>query len=613
MVGKFSLSDQYKKRYFALRELTSLLWNTNPSYCIFIVFIEVIQGIIPLGFAWITKLIFNILEDTNASNSLNTQNRIILLILIQVGLIAIQKVLQLLSSYFNANLGRELGLSVQKTVFEKINSLEGLKQFEDSNFYTNMQLAAQGAQQGPLQMINILLSSVRGISTLMAFLGTLFALNPILACLIVVSVIPSSYNELSISHQRVNLSKSITLKERLASYYQYILSSAQFGKEIRLLHLGNYFIKCWNLIMQEIKTAQIKQLRRELISQTVMVQIGNLANGVAFAFVSIYALRGLLSIGDVTLYLSAVGSIQGALLTLSSSIASTEENLLFFNYYFELLNFPQPIELRKNPLPIQSLRSGIEIRNLFFRYDSSLPWVLKDLNLFIPKGKCVALVGLNGAGKTTLVKLLTRLYDPIDGKILWDGVDIKNFHPQKYRKQLGVVLQDFAHFDLTTQINIAIGDVDLLEKSDSSLNNKVVQAAIKAGIHTTISKWPNGYQTILSRWLSEDDNGIELSGGEWQKIALSRMFVRKTELLILDEPTAALDAQAEVRLFDRFLNLIKDQTSLIISHRLGTVRLADYIAVLDDGKVIEFGTHDYLIRVGGRYAELFNTQSKNYQ
>jgi ATP-binding cassette, subfamily B, bacterial len=240
--------------------------------------------------------------------------------------------------------------------------------------------------------------------------------------------------------------------------------------------------------------------------------------------------------------------------------------------------------------------------------------VLRSIDLNFPAGKCLALVGLNGAGKTTLVKLLTRLYDPIEGQILWDGVDICEFDPVELRSRMGAIFQDFVRFDLAAFENIALGDVSKLSNGSKPFVEKLArEAARKAGIHDTIEKLPQGYDTILSRWLAEDGHGVDLSGGEWQKIALARMFMRDADLLILDEPTAALDVQAEYDIYSRFVELMSSKTSLLISHRFSTVRMADVIAVLEDGSIIEYGGHEELLARAGTYAKLYNMQADRYR
>jgi ATP-binding cassette subfamily B protein len=317
----------------------------------------------------------------------------------------------------------------------------------------------------------------------------------------------------------------------------------------------------------------------------------------------------------VTLYTAAVASVQGALSGIVYAFGNIHESALFFSRYTELMALPQPITIPAEPQPAAPLRDALELRGVSFRYSANHPWVLKNVSLTIPAGSCLALVGLNGAGKTTLVKLLTRMYDPTEGQILWDGVDLREFDPAELRGRMGAIFQDFVHYDLTAYENIALGDVSLLPSPTRRwAGGEVELAAQKAGIHKAITALPHGYDTVLSRWLAEEGQGADLSGGEWQKLALARLFVRESaSLLILDEPTAALDAQAEYDVYSRFVDLVAGRTSLLISHRFSTVRMADAIAVLEDGRIVEYGSHAELIARGETYARLYNMQAERYR
>lgn len=284
------------------------------------------------------------------------------------------------------------------------------------------------------------------------------------------------------------------------------------------------------------------------------------------------------------------------------------EGMLFFKQYTALLNMEQPLVVTSTPRPMPPLTQGITFRDVSFRYGKEHPWALRHVDLFLPANRCLALVGLNGAGKTTLVKLLARLYDPTEGQILWDGIDLREFDPLAYRQRLGAIFQDFSRYELSVQENIGLGNLERIEERSS-----IQKAAIKAGIHAHIERLPQDYHSLLSRWLAEKQAGVDFSGGEWQKLALARMFVRDAEMLVLDEPTASLDAQAEYDLYCHFKELMQGHTCLLITHRFSTARMADLIAVLQDGHIREYGTHDALLACSGAYAQLYDMQAGSYR
>jgi ATP-binding cassette subfamily B protein len=293
---------------------------------------------------------------------------------------------------------------------------------------------------------------------------------------------------------------------------------------------------------------------------------------------------GGLSIGDVILYLSAVRAIQGAMAAMVLALSSIDEHLLLFSRFRWLMLLPQPISVQAVPRSIPPLSYGVQLEDVWFRYTDGHPWVLKGANLFIPAGKCVALTGRNGAGKATLMKLLTRLHEPTQGRIRWDGIDIREFDPDTYRRHLGVILQDPFHYALTAHENIGLGEVSEIDNVP-----RVKWAAAKACVHDNIAGLPHGFETILSRWLDEDGKGSDLSGGEWQRVAVARLFMREPDLVILDEPLTLLDARAEIEIGSQLTEWTKNRTTLLVSHRPAVINRADIIAVLENGRIIDLG------------------------
>jgi ATP-binding cassette, subfamily B, bacterial len=324
----------------------------------------------------------------------------------------------------------------------------------------------------------------------------------------------------------------------------------------------------------------------------------------AFFFILLGIFNRQLSVGDIALYSSALAGVQTGIVTLVRAIGQTSEVHLFFAQYENLQKMPQPVRISDNPRPLSPLCRGIEFKDVWFRYSDDAPWVLQGISFTIPAHQCLALVGVNGAGKSTLVKLITRLYDPTQGQILWDGVDIREFDVAGYRRRLSTVFQDFVRYQLPVWENIGLGDVPHIDRRE-----QIMTAARQADIAGRIDALPNGYETQLSRWLARGQTGTDLSGGEWQKIAIARAFMRPADLILLDEPTAALDSETESRLVQLLTQLKAGRTSLLISHRFSTVKLADWIVVMEDGQVSECGSHAQLMAAEKLYYRMYTAQA----
>lgn len=609
-----SLKLKEKRQAFSvtlrtLPQMARLLLRTQPWYVLALIVIQAVQGLVPLLTAWLTKELFDLLAHTIQQRQAAASALPLLLLLLaaQAGTFLLSQTLAAPGQYFQHRLNLTLSLSLKTSMYEKIAGFVGLTYFEDADFYNKIEVITNHAQIGPQQLLSTSITLFESCVTLGSFLGVLLAFQPALALIILLAVFPQLYAQLRLGNQRFQLILSSTIKERLADYYGQVLSWITFAKEVRLFTLGPYFLRKYTRTLEEINQAKVTQHRRELRWNVLLATLAALVSGGMSLYVTLQTFSGSLSLGDLALYTSAVASLQTTLFSLVLALTNVPESVRFFREYTSLLALPQPLPVSPTPRPVAPLSTGITLHDVSFRYSEQHPWILRHVDLFLPARQCLALVGLNGAGKTTLVKLLARLYDPTEGQILWDGTDIRGFDPGELRQHLGAIFQDFAHYDLSVHENIGLGNVSLMEDCDS-----IEEAARKVGIHERIERLPLGYESILSRVLANPAESVDFSGGEWQKLALARMFLRNADLLILDEPTASLDAQAEYELYQQFRQLVCGRTCLLITHRFSTVRMVDYIAVLENGRISEYGTHAELLARQGTYAALYSMQAESY-
>lgn len=601
-----------QRSLIALHEMFQLCWKSQPLSFAMLTLFEVTKGLLPLGIAWLTKSIFDQL-----ARQIEAEKTIVLAadFLPSIGglaaLMLLSQIVTPLARAIQQDLGRQLTLAVEMNVYAKINSIHGLEPFEDPELYSIIGLTSQYVQQGPMQILAAWSVLTPGLISLIGFIGLVTALSPVLASIVALSMLPQLYAQLRLGWRRFGLMVKNTHQEQFADYCRSVLSLVDFAKEVRLFNVGEYFLSRLQQTVSSIMKQQRAQSRQELAWQLGLSTLSTSIAVGALIYVVQTAFTGQITIGDVALYITAVAVIQSTLLDCIFAIAGLYEGVLFHHQYSKLMHIKQPVAVVSPSLSVPPLRDEIRFCNVSFRYSDEHHWVLHGVNLSITAGKCTALVGLNGAGKTTLVKLLARFYDPTGGIILWDGVDIRQFDPTSLRQRLGAIFQDFVQYNLTAHENIALGDIRFVAD-----RQRVVAAALQAGADAAIRRLPRDYDTLLSRWLAGDNPdavGAELSGGEWQKVALARLFMRDADVLILDEPTAALDAQAEYELYQRFRTLMAGRTSLLIAHRFSTVRMADLIAVLEDGRITEVGSHATLVVQNGTYAQLYAKQAAPFQ
>jgi ATP-binding cassette subfamily B protein len=490
-------------------------------------------------------------------------------------------------------------------IIRKALSLD-LQFFEDPAFYDTLQNARRQADTSALTIVNSTFQLVQQIITLMSLVVLLVRFSPWLAVIVFVSAIPAFLSQSQYAERAFRAVTRRAPESRLLNYLELLLTGNDTVKEIKLFGLGEPLLKRYQALFTQFYQEDRAIAERRTIAGLGWGLLSTLAYYGSYAWIILRTIGGLITLGDMTMFLSIFRQSQGSIRLLLDSLNRMYESNLFLDNLMTYLQLePRLVSPPGGRIAPEPILTGIEFRHVSFRYPGSDVDVLRDINLKIQPGERIALVGLNGAGKTTLIKLLTRLYDPTHGQVLLDGVDLREYDLKSLHQRFGVIFQDFVRYQFTVGENIGFGQVDALADL-----GRIKDAADRGGAASIIEDMPEGYDTMLGRrW----EKGQELSGGQWQKIALARAFMRRAEVLVLDEPTSALDAEAEYEVFRRFGELVEGRIAVLISHRFSTVRMADRIAVLSAGRIIELGSHSELMQLDGAYARLFNLQAEGYR
>lgn len=565
-------------------------------------------GVVPIVTAWSTKVLLDGLAAGGAWAALLPWAVALAVAGLFTGLLPVG------SRYLKQRLDRAVAVLTMDRLYRAMSRLTGMARLEDPGFRDRLRLAQQTGRSGPGQLVDDGFGAAAATLTMGGFLGTLLVTNAGMAVVVLLAAVPALLAHLRLSRARAQVMWSLAPVERREVFYADLLASLDAAKELRLLGLGDLFRTRMLVELTAAHAAVDGQDRRDARTHGLLAGLTALVSAGGLVWSVWLAAEGGLSIGDVAMFVAAVGGVQGALQSLVASLASAHHSVLLFHHYQEIESQPSDLPVPVAPQAVPPLRSGIELRDVWFRYAEDQPWVLRGVNLTIPHGHSLALVGLNGAGKSTMVKLLCRFYDPVRGAILWDGVDLREVPVEELRARIGAVFQDYMCYDLSAAENVGLGDVSYLDDRD-----RVIAAARRAGAHDIVAALPKGYDTLLSRMFFDEEDredpetGVLLSGGQWQRLALARAFLRDhRDLMILDEPSSGLDAEAEHEVHSSLRRHRDGATSVLISHRLGAVRDANLIAVLADGRVTELGTHDELIARSGKYARLFRLQASGY-
>ncbi|MBK7665101.1 MAG: ABC transporter ATP-binding protein [Sterolibacteriaceae bacterium] len=578
-----------------------LVWNAAPRWTVASFCLLAIQSVVPLGTLYLFKLIVDSLTGPAGTNA---AAEIPILILLALALALLGNLCGALLGHVSTIQAHLVADNMQRVVQTKSIDMD-LAYYENPQYFDKLHRAQREAPTRPIRIVDGLTQVARNSLTLLGALAMLLLFHWGVVAALLAASIPVVYFRLQHAERLYELDRQKTLSDRTGRYLNQLITTSDHAKEVRVFDFGPMIIERFAAIREKIRTAlqtiSASAYRRQFATESAAA----LAGFGSLAFIAESTLNGSTSLGELVMYFGAFQVAIGALRPTLGGLAELYENNLFLSSLFEFLDVRRSVPDPENPTPIPTpWRLGIKIEGIGFRYPGTDQVVLDGVDMAIGPGEIVALVGRNGSGKTSLTKLLCRLYDPDDGRITVEGVDLRDCSIAELRNQISVIYQDYGRYHLTARENICIGSPNM-DPHDPAVED----AAKWAGIHDEIVRLPDGYDTVLSRTLA---NGAELSIGQWQKLALARAYVRKSQLIVLDEPTSSLDAAAEFAFFEKFRMMADGRSALIISHRFSTVRLVDRVFVLDGGKIIESGTHGELLDLNGLYAHLYNRQASYY-
>jgi ATP-binding cassette, subfamily B, bacterial len=610
-------AKSFRDRWLALRNIGPFLvmvWRASPLLTIATLFLRLARAILPVTALWFGKLIID--EVVRLSGLTPRPDtllgwwqsgevaRLTLLVTAEFALAVLSDLLARCISLVDALLAERLTMASSLRLMAHAATLD-LEDFEDAGFQDRLERARRQAS-GRMPLMAQLFGQMQDIVTVATFGAGLVLFNPWLIVLLLTALIPAFLGEAYFNAQSYSLDFRRTPERRELDYVRQTAASVETAKEVKIFGLNGFLMEIYARLSLDFLVANRRIAQGRALWGALFTGIGTIGYYIAYVWIIGRTLTGALSLGDLTFLAGSFLRLRSLLEGLLFSFSSTAAQALYLDDLFDFFNVTPEILSPPNPAPLpRPIRKGFTFHDVGFRYPGAEKWAVRHLSFTLNAGETLALVGENGAGKTTLVKLLARLYDPDEGHITLDGQDLRDYALEDLRGAMGVIFQDFVRYNLTAADNIAVGRIEA--RTD---HTRITKAAERALADKVIEGLPGGYDQMIGKRFR---NGIDLSGGEWQKIAIARAYMRDAEVLILDEPTAALDARSEFEVFQRFKELSVGKTAVLISHRFSSVRMADRILVLANGTVEASGTHEELLTVGGQYAELFELQAAGYR
>jgi ATP-binding cassette subfamily B protein len=577
------------------------IWRTNKSLFLTSALCRIVAALLPVAILWVGKLIFDAIIQITTHGE-KDYSELWQSVVIEFILVVLSDLVGRAISLTDGILGDQYNINSSIKIIRKTNEID-ISLLENSEFYDKLDRARTQTAGRVDLMSNVLGQAQTTISIFSLVVGLIY-FEPYLIILLVLSIFPSFINEVRFSQQQYSLARSWTSERRELDYLRFIGANDKTAKEIKLFGLTSFLVERFEtLATRYFKLNKSLVVKRSSYGFLFNV-LGSISYYAAYVFIIYRVLSGGISLGELTFLSGSFNRLMSSLRDFFSKFTRISESALYLKDYFDFIDISTEYK-SKNEVPMpEKIKIGFEFKNVYFAYPESDNQILNDVSFTIKAGEKIAFVGQNGAGKTTLTKLLLRFYEPTSGEILLDGININQYNKANYQEYFGVLFQDFFRYEFSVKENIAIGKIDEINN-----NERILKAAELSLADEVVAELKYGYEQQLGKRFAK---GQELSGGQWQKIALGRAYMKNAEVMILDEPTSALDAKAESEVFERFIGLIKDKTSVIISHRFSTVRQADRIVVLQEGKILESGAHQELMKNNQLYAQLFTLQAEGY-